>query len=487
MLVAALLATALGLRLWGLGLQSLWYDELFSLVHARMAPGAMLHALAVDGTNLPAYPLFLKGWIALFGSSEWALRLPSALLGAASVYLTWRLGQRIFTTQAGWIAALFVTVSALHIYYAQEARMYTLMVVLMALSVLWLLDWLEKGDRRAAIGYVAVTAVLLYTHYYGLFLVVVQNLYVALCWLYRPPRARPDMRLWIGGQFVLGVLFAPWVWLWFENKGSLANANWMVAPTFATIRNVFRQFANGPLLLVLSVFALIAGALNGAFTKTERGRGSAPSGSAGRRFFPSFSAHPHFYLAVLWLVGLVALPVAVSYAYRPIFDTRYVLGASLPFYLLVGGALSVGRRRRFIGAAAAALIVGASIPGLVKIHQPGLKPEWREVVAVIENEAAPGDLVLIVGGYHQVVYAYYAKRSDLVVKGRGRLPPRVGAVRQRRLDRNIQALTAGFARVWLIAHKGEDGQGTLQAILSRHYTLKKDRAFSLLRLSAFER
>src|SRR5271154_6292549 len=68
------------LRLYHLGAASLWSDEIFSRYYANLFG---LHYLLTNGlsreTNPPTYYLLLQGWIALWGSSEAALRSLSAL------------------------------------------------------------------------------------------------------------------------------------------------------------------------------------------------------------------------------------------------------------------------------------------------------------------------------------------------------------------------------------------------------------------------
>src|ERR1051326_1282682 len=117
--LAAVVGAAALLRLWRLGSESLWVDEAYTLSVAR--EGAWQVLLHHDNTP-PLHALLLHFWIALAGTSEWALRFPSAVFGAAAVALTFPVARRI----AGERAALVATALHAGSFYlwsvSQEAR-----------------------------------------------------------------------------------------------------------------------------------------------------------------------------------------------------------------------------------------------------------------------------------------------------------------------------------------------------------------------------
>src|SRR5689334_3793457 len=86
---------ALALRLPCLGCQSLWIDELFSVHWSQLDLPFLLGEGARIETNPPAYYVFLHAWIAAFGSSEVAVRLPSVLASAATVPVVYAIGHHL--------------------------------------------------------------------------------------------------------------------------------------------------------------------------------------------------------------------------------------------------------------------------------------------------------------------------------------------------------------------------------------------------------
>jgi uncharacterized membrane protein len=103
--------------------QSLWLDEATSALLA--AKGNFKFFVPYD-FHPPLYYYLLFAWSKIFGLSEISLRLPSVLLGVGSVYLLYKSAFSLVGRTSAILAAIFLAISPLHIYYSQEARMYSL-------------------------------------------------------------------------------------------------------------------------------------------------------------------------------------------------------------------------------------------------------------------------------------------------------------------------------------------------------------------------
>src|SRR5438552_12639681 len=121
--VAALTCLGLALRLAGLGHESIWYDEAFSLKLAAASVRAICSVGTADPGNPAGYFLLLKGWLALFGATIENARALSAVAGALSVPAAWLLARACrLPRSAGLLGALLVAVSPPLVYLGQEAR-----------------------------------------------------------------------------------------------------------------------------------------------------------------------------------------------------------------------------------------------------------------------------------------------------------------------------------------------------------------------------
>ena len=134
----AVIALGFALRLYHLGLASLWYDEQFT----RMYPDFGLRYMWTEGmrneTNPPLYFSIMLAWMHLFGSSEFALRLPSVLISTLTIPVVYLLGHKLAGRSVGLIAALIFAIAPMELYYAQEARTYAFMPLPATLMLLGL-------------------------------------------------------------------------------------------------------------------------------------------------------------------------------------------------------------------------------------------------------------------------------------------------------------------------------------------------------------
>src|SRR5262249_58871969 len=107
-------------------------------------------------------------WI---GESPWAVRLPSALIGAAAVPFVAAAAEVLCGRRAARWAAWFAALSPVLVHHAQEARMYALVATFAAANLLALARWATGRSRRLGVLYVASALALVATHYYAVFYV----------------------------------------------------------------------------------------------------------------------------------------------------------------------------------------------------------------------------------------------------------------------------------------------------------------------------
>ena len=154
MLLGVVLCIGTFVRFWNLGGPGLHGDE------ETMAMAAM-HIVQDGRPILPSGMFYPRGLselylmaasVRIFGESEWALRLPSALAGVATIYLCYVAGRRFLRPQ--WNIALAATVALLPemIEYSQTARMYIFMLACVAGSLACLFAWERSGRIGWLIG-----------------------------------------------------------------------------------------------------------------------------------------------------------------------------------------------------------------------------------------------------------------------------------------------------------------------------------------------
>jgi len=164
------------LRVSTINTRGLWQDEAAQIGQFSGTVWDTIQS-QIGGTHPPLFHLFMHFWIQAFGTDEPALRMFSVLVGVATIPVAYWAGATLYRRGVGLIAAGVVAFSPYHIWYSQEARMYTMLMFFGLLSITWFVKALRSGTRRAWLGYFLATLGGLFTQYFFLLLVGGQALY----------------------------------------------------------------------------------------------------------------------------------------------------------------------------------------------------------------------------------------------------------------------------------------------------------------------
>jgi hypothetical protein len=161
--LGGVLLAALALRMYRLG-AGLWLDEIYTYVHYARLPFREI-VLTFDSENQHfLFTLLAHACFRLFGESAWALRLPAALFGVASIWALYQLTREVGSRREAMFAALLMAATYHHVWFSQNARGYTGLLFWTTLSS-WLL---ARGLRTGAPGtwllYGVAAALGTYTH-----------------------------------------------------------------------------------------------------------------------------------------------------------------------------------------------------------------------------------------------------------------------------------------------------------------------------------
>jgi hypothetical protein len=363
------------------------------------------------------------------------------------------------------MASLIVALSPLHIYYSQEARVYEIMVLLALLSFYFFLKVLTKGNAAACVGYVLCTTVLLYSHIYGLFIILAQNIYLATTALLAGKTslgARGDNRgaasgLWRGLflQVLISVLYIPGLVLLAGKIREPSGYNWIRPSSLSSVYADIAIYAGSTLFLVfLLILSLLASI------------GLIRSGASGSK---------KLWLLLAWLLTPVALPQVISHFWTPIFHYRYGIAASPALYLLAAkgigvtsdafassGALRARGMPRALRAnipwlvATAALITLAS--GVLWSYFNTIeKTQWREAARYVKAHAQPNDLVLVYPAPGLTpLKDYYLKGTDFKITMLERFVEREKRLRPAAHGVATRPSVGQHDRVWLIHDRSRE-------------------------------
>ncbi|MDE6138418.1 MAG: glycosyltransferase family 39 protein, partial [Candidatus Gastranaerophilales bacterium] len=132
--------------------------------------------------HTPLYFFLLHFWMKIFGDSEVAIRSLSVVFGILTVPVVYLVSSKITTKTNSLIVCLFSAVSPLLVLFSAEARMYSMVVLLVMLSLNFLVDFEQKNDKKSLIKLAIVNLLIPYTFvggiYYNITLAVFYGIYL---------------------------------------------------------------------------------------------------------------------------------------------------------------------------------------------------------------------------------------------------------------------------------------------------------------------
>lgn len=151
----------------------LWYDEIVSYKEAVKinAISVIYYTLKTD-VHLPLYQLFLHYWGKIFSFNDISLRGFSALCGVLTVLSSYFIGKELNSKKTGLFCAGFFALNSFLIYYSQEVRMYSFLMLLAAMQLLYLIRIKTRGEKIDYIIFSLFSAGLIYTQTIGFIYVI---------------------------------------------------------------------------------------------------------------------------------------------------------------------------------------------------------------------------------------------------------------------------------------------------------------------------
>jgi len=401
------------LRIYNLGAESIWLDEVSSISCSSQDVSSIIASAGTTQNQPPLYFIILHFWIALWGTGEVAVRSLSAVFGIVSILLIYQVGSTLFNRRVGLLGGFLSAISSYHIYYSQEVRCYSLLLLLSLLSYLFFIKILKTGRNWYYPCYFMVTLLLGYTHLYSLFIIASQVLFFLL-FLSKYKQQRLKL---LTSLVVLIIALAPLVLLLGGSAVNIAKGSfWIGEPHLVNIVFTLGEFAGplkskdpflvGPLLVAFVALAL-CGFLAGRKIDGKWVWKNPLESLKGLRRVIKLHFLEEEVLLIIWLAISIIVPFIESKFMTPIYLTRYMIGASPAFYLLVArGMGNVGTKRVFYPILI--FIIVLSSIGLHQYYVNDVKSQWREVATFIEtNSEVDGDVAIFCANYIQTPFDYY--------------------------------------------------------------------------------
>jgi hypothetical protein len=365
--LAAITLIAAGLRFYKLGDWSFWYDEIYTL----RAIGALPGTTFTD-------PGISKALIALavnaLGNSEWAARLVPALIGVLTVPVLYFLVRDLYNGRTALIASLLLGVSTWHLYWSQNARFYTTLLLFSTLALVAFYHGIEKDRLLNLVLFLVFLGLAVRERMFAVILLPIAALYLVCLQLLpfeKPPGLNRRNLLLLGLPVVLIGAVVGWIFLQ-DLPGYLAG--------FGTVNSDPIWILSGAVYYI-GIPVILMGAAGGIYRLT-----------AGRD-----RATLLFSIAALLPMLAVASLALIQYA-----ANRYIF-ISLTSWIVLAGVAAEAIYARVQGssrilAAGVFLILllePLSEDLLYFLYQNGNRDDWKAAFQRIEEEALAGDLVVV--------------------------------------------------------------------------------------------
>jgi len=404
--IALLMTMSLLLRLHGLHAESVWWDEYASLafLNAPSLAAFLEQNRTLDPATLPLYFVLEYCWAHWVSGTVYGLRLLGVGIGVAAVPLVYALGARLYGRRAGYVAALLLTLSPIHIHHSQSIRMYGLLALLGVASFWSLLRLLQRGKRSGWWLHGGAALLLYWTHPFALLAGVAQG-----CWLllhrrlYR--RALPGWFLMHAMLSLPVVGYVLSIRFWPQDTTSA----WLRAPGVGTLLAdlFFDDIIAFHWQLRLGDISVKMGALralgDAAFALVILGCLVGWTVTLLRRRDPALKTN--LSLLFCWLITPPLALFIISHLWRPCMFPRYTAHCAVAMYLLLGGMAQQMRHREW------RLCAYGMLGGLMLFQwlatQPGpQRTNWQAAARFIHARAKASDVVLVDNPLWRDVFAY---------------------------------------------------------------------------------
>lgn len=387
--------------------QSFWRDEAFTVIMAQQPIINLLITTAKD-FNPPLYYLVVHFWMKLFGSSEISIRTISLIFYWLTIYVGFLFLNNVFkfNLKKSFVYLILIIVNPLLISYACEARMYTMLAFFASISLYFFL-------RKEKKWYILSTTLGLYTHYFMIFVLIIQFLMLVV--------SKNRKMLWKQNNFIaIPILLSiPWDIFVLLQKNIFVGSFWILKTSVNTIFN-------------MPTFLFTGYDLSNNYYNQSLGKTSLflwliiMVGSF--IFWKKYKQHKNIYFIFLLWGIIVPLCLVLLSLVKPIFLPRYLIFTTVGLLLLI--IIFIDRLPVFLKTIILGILILISINYTqleIKNHK---KSDYRSIMTKIKYLAKPNDVMYVTNELDYFTASYYFHKDRVYVYGKTyeEIPDYVGKV-----------------------------------------------------------
>jgi hypothetical protein len=471
-IAAILCLAAWALYNYRLDFWPLWWDEGISVYTAYLPLSNLLQTVVNEDVHPPGYYLILYGWIKLVGASPFSARILSAFAAILTISLLYKSGQILKNRPAGLLVALIGALSPFILYYAQEIRMYSLGILLTALSTYAFIRLVKGTSQPLPWWILYIASVSLGMHIQYAFIVIpAAQLSAAVI------MRRQQAKQWLAAGALLAALFLPWL-LYARSQLVTLQANRLDdqielqagREAWTAVQYLTMGYAQaGTWLETAATAVFLALALLGLWGLLKNNRVTAV-------------------FATLAILGAIFAALAVRYTPEEgLMRGMRLTFAAAPLLIILAGVGGGGllARQRWLGGGAIALFVVSLAFNAAAVYREEInqQADYRPLIAEIRTLYRDNDGVLNAYTWQDgYFYSYAPNMSQAVAFER----KEYAAVE---VPAFVESLLTNHSRLWVVNHRADinDASYPFNLWLRQEATLVFDQWFGDTQLALFTR
>ncbi len=363
-----LILTVVGfiLRLVHIHEYSFWMDEGYTIViSTEFSFSEMIWVVLTADNHPPLYYIFMKLWFLIFPVNEISARNPSLIFGSLCIPGIFMLGKEISNEKTGYIAAFFLTFSAFHIRYSQEARMYSILTFFSIVAAYYFVKYID-GNHDVLNKFSLLILIALYLHVYSVFLLVAFN---AIAYL--QDKFNHD---WIKHNSIIVSLYLPYVYFAIYRYFSIKNGFWIAKPNMTDIYfAVISYFYSADLMNLLLVMVIV----NAIAVKHSELNSK------------------NIQIVFVPVLFVLIVPYLFSYYFTPIFVDKYAIASSVFIFIGFGSIIQMTGKLRHMNLAFLLMFLLIVTPTISSLYSAGTYDNFKGAMDYIDAHAEPNQIMIL--------------------------------------------------------------------------------------------
>jgi len=440
------------LRFYNLAKESLWLDEFDGGILSAKQSIAYLLNPNIDVT-VNTYHIILHYWMQIFGQSEFSVRFPALIFGVLSIFMIYKVGKEILNQEVGLLSALILAISPFHIHYSQEARPYSLLMLLSLVSIYYFVKFMRFNNKKDIGIYIVSTLIGIYTHYFIFFLLIFQNIYFFIYNI----KNKKLVKDWLISQCTIALIFLLYNPYFFKHIIRVINGGFSHLIPYFSLFSIIKtfyifildfSFINAdyciPCFYVNPFIIFLVGTVFLSLVFLGM-----------KRLFvykKNFKELIYKNKKLVFLILYMTIPVIILYIISfitPLFQAKYVIYSSAPLYILISKGISGFKKRAKLPFIFLLLFLFSFV--LFGYYNDITKEQWREASNFIDKYSKKDDVIIY--PYPTFVFDYYDVKIDKkrLIPNNYPYPKDLPEAYGKPLKSgDIDKITSNYGRIWLV-------------------------------------